>query len=55
MTINGTKEMLMWTGRHVTQKLKEDFWEGKVKGQPERQKIREIGRGSTKKIWLKMF
>lgn len=38
MTINRTIEVLTWTGRHVTQESKEDFWEGKVKGEPERQR-----------------
>lgn len=40
MTINGTKKGVEVEGRHVTQKSKEDFWEGKVKGEPERQWIR---------------
>lgn len=40
----------MW---HKSQK--EDFWEGKVKGQPERQRVREIRRGSTKKYGWKCF
>lgn len=49
MTINGTKKVLRWTGRHVTQKSKGRLLGRKGQRATRETRVREIRRGSTKK------